>query len=170
MLKNPRRPKLKLNNIKAGLQLSNIIINDPEIRQKFKDGDKLVGFLNPLSIAAMQAAYEEGEEWLTQMDLYVDENFRYVKSFIDENLPEIKFEIPDATYLAWVNFGAVLPEGTDVNEFFANEAGVLIEGGDALFVDNAEGFVRLNLAMPKSQIEIAMGRMLDAINKAGGRK
>ena len=154
----------------AGLQLSNIIINDPEIRQKFKDGDKLVGFLNPLSIAAMQAAYEEGEEWLTQMDLYVDENFRYVKSFIDENLPEIKFEIPDATYLAWVNFGAVLPEGTDVNEFFANEAGVLIEGGDALFVDNAEGFVRLNLAMPKSQIEIAMGRMLDAINKAGGRK
>ena len=86
----------------AGLQLSNIIINDPEIRQKFKDGDKLVGFLNPLSIAAMQAAYEEGEEWLTQMDLYVDENFRYVKSFIDENLPEIKFEIPDATYLAWV--------------------------------------------------------------------
>ena len=48
------------------------------------------------------------------MDLYVDENFRYVKSFIDENLPEIKFE--------------------------------------------------------KSQIEIAMGRMLDAINKAGGRK
>ena len=109
MLKNPRRTKLKLNNIKAGLQLSNIIINDPEIRQKFKDGDKLVGFLNPLSIAAMQAAYEEGEEWLTQMDLYVDENFRYVKSFIDENLPEIKFEI-------------------------------------------------------------AMGRMLDAINKAGGRK
>ena len=46
----------------------------------------------------------------------------------------------------------------------------LCEGGDALFVDNAEGFVRLNLAMPKSQIEIAMQRMYDAIEKAGGRK
>ena len=154
----------------AGLQLSNIIIRDPELRQKFKDGDKLVGFLNPLSISAMQAAYEGGEEWLNQMNDYVEENFKYVKKFIDENLPEIKFEIPESTYLAWVNFGAALPEGTDVNDFFANQAGVLIEGGDALFVDNAEGFVRLNLAMPKSLIVTAMDRMLDAINKAGGRK
>ena len=154
----------------AGLQLSNILIRDPELRQKFKDGDKLVGFLNPLSITAMQAAYEEGGQWLQEMNDYVDANFAYIKEFFDKNLPEMEFKIPDSTYLAWVNFGAVLPEGTDVNEFFANEAGVLIEGGDALFVDNAEGFVRLNLAMPKSQIEIAMQRMYDAIGKAGGRK
>ena len=154
----------------VGLQLSNILIRDPELRQKFKDGDKLVGFLNPLSITAMQAAYEEGGQWLQEMNDYVDANFAYIKEFFDKNLPEMEFKIPDATYLAWVNFGAVLPAGTDVNEFFANEAGVLIEGGDALFVDNAEGFVRLNLAMPKSQIEIAMQRMYDAIEKAGGRK
>lgn len=78
----------------------------------------------------------------------------------------MQFEIPDATYLAWVNFGKVLPAGTDVNDFFANKAGVLIEGGDVLFVDNAEGFVRLNLAMPRSQIEAAMKRIADAIHSA----
>ena len=154
----------------AGLQLSNIIIRDPKLRQKFVDGDKLVGFLNPISITAMQAAYEHGEDWLNQMNDYVEENFKYIKKFFDEKLPEVKFEIPDSTYLAWVNFGKVLPEGTDVNDFFANKAGVLIEGDDALFVDNAKGFVRLNLAMPKSQIEIAMDRMYDAIEAAGGRK
>ena len=104
------------------------------------------------------------------MNDYVEENFKYIKKFFDENLPEMKFEIPESTYLAWVNFGKVLPEGTDVNDFFANKAGVLIEGDDVLFVDNAQGFVRLNLAMPKSQIEIAMDRMLKAINEAGGRK
>ena len=70
------------------------------------------------------------------------------------------------TYLAWVNFGAVLPEGTEVNDFFANNAGVLIEGGDVLFVDNAEGFVRLNLAMPRSEIVTAMQRIGDAIRNA----
>lgn len=100
------------------------------------------------------------------MTEYVDENFRYVKSFLDKNFPEIKFEIPDATYLAWVDFGKVLPAGTDVNDFFANKAGVLIEGGDALFVDNAEGFVRLNLAMPRSLIAEAMDRIADAVRKA----
>ena len=61
---------------------------------------------------------------------------------------------------------AVLPEGTDVNECFANEAGVLIEGSDALFVDNAEGFVRLNLAMPRASIEKAMERIEKAIIKS----
>lgn len=150
----------------AGLQLANVIIRDPEIREKFRANDKLAGFLNPLSIAGMQAAYEHGEDWLRQMTEYVDENFRYVKSFLDENFPEVEFEIPDATYLAWVNFGKVLPAGTDVNDFFANKAGVLIEGGDALFVDNAEGFVRLNLAMPRSLIEEAMDRIADAIRRA----
>lgn len=150
----------------AGLQLANVLIRDPEIREKFRANDKLAGFLNPLSIAGMQAAYEHGEDWLEQMHSYVDGNFAYLKAFLDENFPEVQFEIPDATYLAWVDFGKVLPEGTDVNEFFANNAGVLIEGGDALFVDNAEGFVRLNLAMPRSQIEIAMERIAKAIREA----
>ena len=151
----------------AGLQLANVIIRDPELREKFKAADKLAGFLNPLSIAGMQAAYEHGEEWLKEMNLYVDENFRFVKNFLDENFPEVKFEIPGATYLAWVDFGKVLPEGTDVNDFFANKAGVLIEGGDVLFVDNAEGFVRLNLAMPRAEIAAAMERIKKAISEAG---
>ena len=149
----------------AGLQLANVLIREPELRDRFRAADKLAGFLNPLSIAGMQAAYEHGEEWLRQMNLYVDDNFRYMKAFLDEHIPEARFEIPEATYLAWVNFGKVLPEGTDVNDFFANEAGVLVEGGDALFVDNAEGFVRLNLAMPRALIEKAMDRIEKAILK-----
>ena len=150
----------------AGLQMSNILIRDPELRATFKAADKLAGFLNPLSIAGMQAAYESGEEWLNEMNQYVDENYRYVKAFLDERFPAVEFQIPDATYLAWVNFGAVLPAGTEVNDFFANNAGVLIEGGDILFVDNAEGFVRLNLAMPRSSIMTAMQRIDDAIRQA----
>ncbi len=152
----------------AGLQLSNIMINDPELRRRFKSNDKIVGFLNPLSITAMQAAYEKGEEWLTEMNAYVDGNFRLVKDFLDANYPEVEFEIPQATYLAWVNIGKVLPEGTDVNEFFAYKAGVLLEGGDSLFVDNAAGFIRLNLAMPRSMLETGLERMKKAIDEARG--
>lgn len=47
----------------------------------------------------------------------------------------------------------------------ANEAGVLLEGGDALFVDNAKGFIRLNLAMPKSIIKTGLERIRDAVKK-----
>ena len=56
-----------------------------------------------------------------------------------------------------------LPDVDDLPGFFANEAGVLLEVGNSLFVGNAEGYVRLNLAMPRSIIKTGLERMRDAI-------
>lgn len=149
----------------AGLLFSNVIIRDEELRNQFVARDKLVGGLNPLSIEAHKAAYEKGGPWLKQLKDYLDGNFNYVKEFLDEYLPEAVFEIPESTYLAWVDMSKCLPEEKDLPSFFANEAGVLLEGGNELFVGNAEGCVRLNLAMPRSVLETGMERMRDAIYK-----
>ena len=73
--------------------------------------------------------------------------------------------IPEATYLTWVNMGNCLPDGTDLPDFFANKAGVLLEGGNALFVGNAAGYIRLNLAMPRSIIETGLARIVKAIRE-----
>ena len=147
----------------AGLMFSDIIIRDPEERERFMNRDKIAGMLNPLSIAAHQAAYEHCEDWLTQLKAYLDDNFRYVESFLKENFPETHFRIPEATYLAWVDLSRTLPDVEDLPGFFANEAGVLLEGGNSLFVGNAAGFVRLNLAMPRHLLEQGMERMAKAI-------
>ncbi len=147
----------------AGLHFSHILIRDEEERARFIARDKNIGSLNPLSIEAHKAAYEHGGQWLESLKEYLDENFRFVKNFLAEYMPEAIFEIPDATYLAWVDMSKCAPQIEDLTAFFANEAGVLVEGGDALFVDNAEGFVRLNLAMPRSIIEKGLVRMRDAI-------
>ena len=65
-----------------------------------------------------------------------------------------------------------LPGVKDLPAFFANNAGVLLEGGNDLFVGNAEGYIRLNLAMPRSIIKTGLERMKDAIMKykSGGAK
>ena len=84
---------------------------------------------------------------------------------VKERLPEAGFRIPEATYLAWVDLSRCLPDVKDLPGFFANEAGVLLEGGNSLFVGNAEGFVRLNLAMPRSIIETGMERIADSIER-----
>lgn len=147
----------------AGLQFSNIIIRDPAMRQAFKDRDKNVGFFNPISIAAHKAAYDHGDEWLDQLKSYLDGNFAFVRDFLAENLPMAKFEIPNATYLAWVNLNDYLKDVADLPKFFAYEAGILLEGGDDLFVGNAKGYVRLNLAMPRKTLSIAMERMKKAV-------
>lgn len=71
--------------------------------------------------------------------------------------------VRDAGY--YPRLGKGLPETTDLPDFFANKAGVLLEGGNGLFVGNAAGYIRLNLAMPRSIIETVLTRMVEVIRK-----
>ena len=153
----------------AGMLFSNIIIRSNEERQRFQDRDKNIGAANPLSIAAHKAAYEHGAQWLEELKAYIDDNFRMVDEFLGENIPDAVFTIPEATYFAWVDMGKVLPDVEDLPLFFANNAGVLLEGGDGLFVDNAKGYIRLNLAMPRATIRTGLERMAEAIRKHNGK-
>lgn len=148
----------------AGLAFSNIIIRDPALRARFQERDKLFGMVNPLSLTAAKAAYDKGGAWLEELKQYLDGNFAFVKEFMAEYMPEAVMNIPEATYLAWVDMSKCLPDVEDLPGFFANNAGVLLEGGNALFVGNAAGYIRLNLAMPRSVIKTGMERMRDAIN------
>jgi cystathionine beta-lyase len=147
----------------AGLMHSNVIIRNEAFRDHFAQRDKLIGTVNPISIEAHKAAYEHGGQWLSELKTYLDGNFAFVKDFFDKNIPDAVCYIPDATYLAWIDMRKVLPDVTDLCGFFAHNAGVLLESGDALFVGNAEGYVRLNLAMPRALIEEGLKRMAKAI-------
>lgn len=147
----------------AGLMFSNIIIRDEALRNTFVENDKLVGAINPLSLAANQAAYEKGWPWLQQLRDYLDKNFAFATAYIEEHMPGAKCYIPQSTYLCWVDFNACLGDVEDLSTFFAVEAGVLAEGGDRLFVGNAKGFLRLNLAMPREMIARGLERMAKAI-------
>lgn len=150
----------------AGMQFSHVIIRDAAERSRFIARDKTVGAVNPLSVAAHKAAYEQGGEWLEQLKAYLDENFAYVDAFLKENLPEIAFNPPEATYFAWLDMNSVLADPKNLPLFFANNAGVLLEGGDKMFVGNASGYIRLNLAMPRKILEKGLMRMKEAIARS----
>ena len=147
----------------AGLMLSAILIRDAGERERFRARAKAAGMLNPLSLTAHQAAYERGGAWLRQLKAYLDGNFALLDSFLKEELPEAVFTVPEATYLAWVDLRAYLPDGLDLPDFFAKKAGVILEGGNAFFVDDAEGCVRLNLALPRALLKTGLERMRDAL-------
>ena len=149
----------------AGLMFSNIIIRDPKLRETFTQKDKNVGFVNPVSLAAHTAAYQKGREWLEELKLYLDENFAFLDSFLKKYFPEAVHNIPEATYLAWIDMRNCLPGVENLPDFFANKAGVLLEGGDSLFVGNANGYIRLNLAMPRAMLECGLNRMKDAMEQ-----
>ncbi len=146
----------------AGLMISNILIRSEALRKVWFE--RHYNFDNPLSVTASQAAYEKGEDWLGALQVYLDENFAFTKAFLEKHLPKAVFQVPEATYLAWVDVSAYLAPDVDLPLFFANEAGVLLEGGD-MFVQNSAGFIRLNLACPRSVLEEGLQRIAEAIEK-----
>lgn len=148
----------------AGLMFSNVFIRNEEERTRFKSRDKLLGSVSPLSIAAHKAAYEKGGAWLNELKLYIDKTLAELKAFFDKNLPKAVFEIPEATYFAWLDFRAYFDDTESLTDFFADKAGVLVEGGNSLFVGNADGFIRLNLAMPRETVMEALCRIKRAID------
>lgn len=150
----------------AGMMFAEIIIRDEELKKLYiATTNSYAMNLNPLSIAAHTAAYEHGAEWLDQLKTYLDGNFQFVKDTFAKELPKITFQIPKATYLAWVNMNPYLGDVENIPDFMANKAGVLLEGGDALFVDNAKGYIRLNLAMPRSIIKTGLQRIVKAVKE-----
>ena len=150
----------------AGLMISNVIIRDEGLRLLWLK--RHYNFDNPLSIAAAQAAYEKGEPWLNELRVYLDENFRFTREYLAEHLPLAKCPIPAATYLAWVDLNAYFKPDEDLPNFFAYKAGVLLEGGN-MFVQNSDGFIRLNMACPKSILAEGLRRICEAVNAHGTR-
>ena len=144
----------------AGFMFANIIIPDDEVRAKWEA--RHYPFDNPLSIAAAQAAYEAGAPWLSELTAYLDSNFSYLDKFLRTELPLARFRIPESTYLAWVDISAYLPEEENLPLFFAKNAGVLLEGGN-MFVSNSDGFIRLNVACPRSVLAEGLERCKKAI-------
>lgn len=146
----------------AGFMFSNVIIPEQNLMRVWQA--RHYGFDNPLSIAAAQAAYEEGDEWLRQLKLYLDDNFAFTRDYLAEHLDKAVFQVSEATYLAWVDINAYLTTDEFLPLFFANEAGVLLEGGD-MFVQNSRGFIRLNLACPRKMLETGLVRICASLNK-----
>ena len=145
----------------AGLMLANIIIPNDVLREKWKKQHFPLD--NPLSIAGAQAAYTSGHDWLQELTSYLDQNFEFLEKYLIKHLPEAIFQIPDSTYLAWINLSAYFDENENLTLFFANNSGVLLEGGN-MFVSNADGYIRLNLACPRSVLEEGLNRIVKSIN------
>lgn len=150
----------------AGLEASFYIIQNEAIREKINSAKKgIVPYLNLLSNAAMKAAYEEGQEWLDQLLVYLEDNRDYVTCFVNVELPGCKMGEMDATYLAWIDCReAGIGSGDEPREFFFNEADVVLNPG-SFFGQGGEGFVRFNFGCPRSMVVDALDRMKAALER-----
>lgn len=141
----------------AGLHCSNIIITDPDKRETFKN-ELGMQMPSPFTIAALIAAYNEGDEWLEQLNDYLDETIEFTASFLKENLPKVDFHIPEGTYVMWLDFSGydISPEA--VHDRIYNKANVLLEDG-GMFGEEGADFQRICLPSPRPMIKEALERI-----------
>jgi cysteine-S-conjugate beta-lyase len=144
----------------AGLQTSCIFIPDKERREAFKQTLLSTGLfgLNTFGVVALQAAYEQGEEWFEQVLAYINANLAFLEAFFAEHIPQIDVIRPEGTYLVWLDCRRLGLEKLALKEFMLECARVYLDDG-YLFGPQGEGFERINIACPRSILEEALERI-----------
>ena len=148
----------------AGLQASTTVFPNKEYKEKF---DKFwmamdIHRNNAFSSVAMEVAFNEGEEWLEQLLVYLDGNFHFIKEYFEKNIPQIKPVMPDATYLVWLDCRGLNMDNETLRSFMIDKAGLGLNEGYT-FGRSLTGYMRLNAACPRSILEKALKQLKDAV-------
>jgi len=145
-----------------GLQCSIAIIQNADLRQKYKTAQHgLVPWVNLMGLIAGEAAYRDGQDWLDQVLVYLEDNRDFLADFVQRELPSIKMTKTEGTYLAWLDCRDAGIEGSPY-QFFLDKARVAL-GDGKIFGTGGEGFVRVNFACPRSMLVEALQRMKTAL-------
>lgn len=149
----------------AGLASSVSIISNPQLKQKF---EKLpnsfhIGSGNIFGTIAMEAAYTHGDEWLSQMITYLNDNINFVEKYSTENFKDIKVIRPEGTYMIWLDCKKLGEKVGDLKSFFINKAKVGFNYG-ADFGLGGNGYMRINVGCSREIIKAALFSIKDAIN------
>ena len=155
----------------AGLQASTTVFPNMELKQIFDHYWSAMDIHrnNAFSSVAMEAAFNEGEEWLEQVLEYISGNFDYIQDYCAKYIPEIKPSVPDATYLVWLDCRALGMDDETLKEFMIRKAKLGLNPGSS-FTRSLTGFMRLNAACPRPVIKKAMEQLRDAVSDLRGSK
>lgn len=147
----------------AGLQVSNIFIENKKLRDAFRNEIVKSGYsqLNTMGLVAARAAYESGKEWLDEVRAYIKDNLIFFRDYLKENIGELSLIEPEGTYLVWVDFRKLGLSEKQREDLIVNKAKLWIDSG-AMFGVDGEGFERFNIACPRSYLKKA----LDSLKKA----
>ncbi len=153
----------------AGLSHAIVIIYDRELGEKYDQMNSAVTSPSLLGVAATEAAFRYGVEWKRQLLVYLQENQRYFSDFIHEHMPEFIVTPAEGLYVAWLDCSCMGLDDQELDDFFEKEAEIGPRHGYA-FGQGGKGYMRFNLACPRSRLEDAMQRFLRAYEGFKERK
>lgn len=144
----------------AGLQIANIVTSDTNIRQRIDRAINIneVCDVNPFGVTALIAAYNEGDEWLGELNKYLSDNYNYLKGFFTEHLHTLSVAKLEGTYLVWVDCRTLHLNSDYITQRLLIETGLMVNAG-TMYGAAGEGFIRINIACPRQTLTIGLERL-----------
>ena len=150
----------------AGLQSAVIVIKNKELREKaqaaFYHDD--VGEPNYFMESATVAAYQNGEEYVDELNTYITSNKKYVVNYFAKNLPRLKVISKQATYLLWIDISSYQIPGDIFVKELREKTGLFVTEG-IHYGDNAKYFIRMNIATSLQNVKDAMKRLSEYLKE-----
>lgn len=145
----------------AGLQMSNVICSDEVLRRRI---DRVINIfevceVNPFGPSALIAAYNEGEEWLDQLNQYLYDNYKALKAFFQEYMPKIEILRLEGTYLVWADCSALEFTSDELEDLLMREGKVYVNSGTLYGQRTGQGYLRINIACPRKRMMDGLTRM-----------
>lgn len=143
-----------------GVIVSYMIVPNEEIRSRIAQTIDRIGMHNPtiFAVAAVEHGYMECEEWYRQMLAYVNENETFTREFFAEHFPEFEILERQGTYLLWISYEKLGITEEELEKWFLEKANVSVYMG-SVFGNQGRGFIRLNIASPRTMLKEAYERM-----------
>ncbi len=151
----------------AGLQIANIICSDPTLRRRIDRAINIneVCDVNPFGVVALQAAYDEGEGWIDGLNDYLYENYLALKDYFKQQMPNLKVFQLEGTYLVWIDITATGKISDELTGLLLKEGKVWVNSGTMYSKETGEGFIRINIACPRSMMMEGLRRIHQVISQ-----
>lgn len=148
----------------AGLKVGFAFSHNQALLERFQT--RAAGMLTPpnvLAQAAARAAFTVGRDWHEDTLNYLRSNFQLLDQLLSEQLPAVRFNPPEGTYLAWLDFREAVP-ADELDDFLLEEAKVALGAGHTYGL-GGEGHARMNMATSKQIIAEAVSRIALAVEQ-----
>ncbi len=144
----------------AGLQIANIVSSDEEVRRRIDRAINIneVCDVNPFGVEALIAAYGRGADWLEALKAYIYENYRCLCDYFAEHLPPLPVTKLEGTYLVWVDCRALRRSSAELAARLLERQKLWLNEG-TMYGTEGEGFLRINIACPRSRLLEALERL-----------
>lgn len=141
----------------ASIHVANCFIFNEALREKYQAVSERshAAENNAFAEAALVAAYNDSEEWLTELNRYIDGNLEYFTDYVEREIPSLTVRKPEGTYLVWVDFRRTGVPSDKLHDYLLKECHIAANDGN-FFGKLGDGFARFNLACPRQTVVKAL--------------